>query len=257
MSSPYVDVPKRDEIKKDKPFSYLTWIIQGKSPELLPSNLKHLAENNLIKSTDKKEENLEKIEETKDDLKEEKSEESNEEKSEESNQEIFEMSNDDEEIESSHDDDAVDCDSDCCDELDEVDSNDGIVVYDMDNVNKSNVCDDLKYFTHNFSTHLYNDFVNLPDVVHFYLGFFGSIFLGYGEKFIIALFLTIFYEKIRESNKKNILKKELDNFIAKREKWVRDNDKEQEEIELIEMEKHDKYLGSHKITDYYKSDKQV
>ena len=72
MSSPYVDVPKRDEIKKDKPFSYLTWIIQGKSPELLPSNLKHLAENNLIKSTDKKEENLEKIEETKDDLKEEK-----------------------------------------------------------------------------------------------------------------------------------------------------------------------------------------
>ena len=54
MSSPYVDVPKRDEIKKDKPFSYLTWIIQGKSPELLPSNLKHLAENNLIKSLRKK-----------------------------------------------------------------------------------------------------------------------------------------------------------------------------------------------------------
>lgn len=203
MSSPYIEVPKQKDLKSTTPskFSWLTWAIQNsyEKSDISSNKINNPILINTIKEIEEKSDQSENSEEDNNS----KENSSGTDINENSSEEIFQMSED--ETCKNTEKTLSDVDSDS-DEEDSVESLNNDFDDDDFKLDNNSVCEDLKYFTHNFSLHLYNDFVNLPDVVHFYLGFFGSMFLGYGEEFITALIFTAIYKTFENNQEIKKLK---------------------------------------------------
>ena len=121
-----------------------------------------------------------------------------------------------------------------------------------ENLEKSKVISKFIDSTLNLTKKGYDKFINLPDVAHIYILATSSIYLGYGNEFMVSFIGTAICLKIFDS-----LENYQEKALKKCESWLksidtrnrnRNSDFESDEDSIEESKCNDKYLYSHKIS---------
>ena len=270
MSSPYIHIPN----KNNKNFSWLTYMLNMDKNNCIDENeiketkLEESEETKLKKIKEKTLKEIEKLNRIDEETQTDESDENEDTGKSSSEQEIFEMSEINSEKESSTNDDSeeesYDEESDD-EESDQEESDDdqasGVDLEDVwknrdffeENLEKSKVISKFIDSTLNLTKKGYDKFINLPDVAHIYILATSSIYLGYGNEFLVSFIGTAICLKIFDSLEK--LSKEK--ALKKCESWLKsidtrnrnsNSDFESDEDSIEESKCNNKYLGSHKIS---------